>query len=52
MARAIPVIDRILNSDLKAQFNQRHIVQLYWLLMSFFSACAEVGAYPYVVCQE
>jgi hypothetical protein len=27
-------------------------VQLYWLLMSFFSACAEVGAYPYVVCQE
>ena len=29
-----------------------HFVQLYWLLMSFFSACAEVGAYPYVVCQE
>lgn len=26
--------------------------RLYWLLMSFFSACAEVGAYPYVVCQE
>jgi hypothetical protein len=29
-----------------------HFVQLYWLLTSFFSACAEVGAYPYVVCQE
>jgi len=29
-----------------------HFVQLYWLLMSFYSACAEVGAYPYVVCQE
>ena len=29
-----------------------HFVQLYWLLMSFFSVCAEVGAYPYVVCQE
>jgi hypothetical protein len=27
-------------------------VQLYWLLMSYFSACAEVGAYAYVVCQE
>ncbi len=29
-----------------------HFIQLYWLLMSYFSACAEVGAYPYVVCQE
>jgi len=29
-----------------------YFVQLYWLLMSYFSACAEVGAYPYVVCQE
>jgi hypothetical protein len=29
-----------------------HFVQLYWLLMSYFSACAEVGAYPYVACQE
>ncbi len=27
-------------------------VQLYWLLMSYFSACAEVGAFAYVVCQE
>lgn len=28
-----------------------HFVQLYWLLMSFFSACMEVGAFAYVVCQ-
>jgi hypothetical protein len=28
-----------------------HFVQLYWLLMAFFSACLEVGAYPYVICQ-
>ncbi|MFL6846323.1 MAG: hypothetical protein ACJ8ER_15760 [Allosphingosinicella sp.] len=29
-----------------------HFVQLYWLLMSYFSACAEVGAIGYVVCQS
>jgi hypothetical protein len=29
-----------------------HFVQLYWLLMSYFSACTEVGACAYVVCQE
>lgn len=28
-----------------------HFVQLYWLLMSFFSACAEIGAIGYVTCQ-
>lgn len=28
-----------------------HFVQLYWLLMSFFSACAEVNAHGYIVCQ-
>lgn len=28
-----------------------HFVQLYWLLMSFFSACAEVGVIGYVACQ-
>lgn len=27
-----------------------HFVQLYWLLMSYFSACAEIGAIGYVVC--
>jgi hypothetical protein len=28
-----------------------HFVQLYSLLMGFFSACAEVGAYPAVICR-
>jgi hypothetical protein len=28
-----------------------HFVQLYWLLTSYFSACAEVGAVGYVICQ-
>lgn len=29
-----------------------HFVQLYWLLMSYFSACTEVGAYPYIICRD
>jgi hypothetical protein len=29
-----------------------YFVQLYSLLMGYFTACAEVGAYPYVICQE
>jgi len=29
-----------------------HFVQLYWLLMSFFSACTEMNAYGYVVCWD
>jgi hypothetical protein len=29
-----------------------HFVQLYWLLLSFFSACNEVNANGYVICQE
>ncbi|WP_248309699.1 hypothetical protein [Bosea sp. Tri-44] len=28
-----------------------NFVQLYWILMGFFSACAEIGAVGYVVCQ-
>jgi hypothetical protein len=28
-----------------------NFVQLYWLLMGFFSACTEIGAIGYVVCQ-
>ena len=28
-----------------------HFVQLYWLLTSYFSACVEIGAIGYVVCQ-
>lgn len=29
-----------------------YFVQLYWLLSSFFAACAEVGAFGCVICQE
>jgi hypothetical protein len=29
-----------------------HVVQLYWLLMSFFSACLEANAFGYVVCRD
>lgn len=28
-----------------------HFVQLYWLLTSYFSACAELGTVGYVMCQ-
>ena len=28
-----------------------HFVQLYWLLMSYFSACVEMGVQGYVVCR-
>ena len=28
-----------------------HFVQLYWLLMAYFSACAEMGAVGFVVCR-
>jgi hypothetical protein len=28
-----------------------HFVQLYWILMSYFSACAEMGIRGYVVCR-
>src|SRR5690606_9195594 len=28
-----------------------HFVQLYWLLTNYFSACTEMGATGYVVCQ-
>jgi hypothetical protein len=33
------------------QAPEAHFVQLYWLLLSFFSACAEVGAVGTIVCQ-
>ncbi|WP_271519011.1 hypothetical protein [Bradyrhizobium sp. CCBAU 53380] len=29
-----------------------YFVQLYWLLMSFFSACTEMDAHGYVICQD
>jgi hypothetical protein len=29
-----------------------YFVQLYWLLLSFFSACTDMNAFGYVVCRE
>lgn len=29
-----------------------HFVQLYWLLTSYFSACKEMGAVGFVICQD
>jgi hypothetical protein len=36
----------------KGKRPQAHFVQLYWLLNSLFSACIEVGVFPYVSCAE
>jgi hypothetical protein len=43
MARAIPVIDAILNSDLKAQFNQRHTAHQIWEQLQIEIAGCDVG---------
>lgn len=32
------------------QLVRQQCVQLYWILMGFFSACAEIGAVGYVIC--
>jgi hypothetical protein len=29
-----------------------YVVQLYWLLMSFFSACTEMNAHGYIICRS
>jgi len=44
-------VDQALQAVAAGQRPTPHFVQLYWLLMSFFSACAEVNAHGYVVCQ-
>ena len=43
MARAIPVIDAILNSDLKAQFNQRHTAHQIWEQLQIEIPGCDVG---------
>lgn len=44
-------VDNALQAVARGELPDPYFVQLYWLLMSFFSACAEVGAFGYVVCQ-
>jgi hypothetical protein len=43
MARAIPVIDTILNSELKAQFNQRHTAHQVWEQLQIEIPGCDVG---------
>lgn len=44
-------VDNALQTVSRGELPNPYFVQLYWLLMSFFSACAEVGAFGYVICQ-
>lgn len=58
--RVFIVTSSLSRSQLEQQFRDiqagnapsAHFVQLYWLLMSFFSACTEVNANGYVICRE
>jgi hypothetical protein len=53
------VISSLSRSDVEEAFAKAargealrpNFVQLYWLLMGYFSACTEIGAIGYVVCQ-
>lgn len=57
--RVFIVTSSLSRSDVEAGFASAaagqalrpNFVQLYWLLMGFFSACVEIGAIGYVVCQ-
>lgn len=45
-------VERALASIVGGQSPDPYFVQLYWLLLSFFSACTEMGALGYIICQE
>jgi hypothetical protein len=45
-------VERALASIAAGRTPDPYFVQLYWLLLSFFSACSEMNALGYVVCQE
>jgi hypothetical protein len=44
-------VEQALQAVAAGQRPSPYFVQLYWLLMSFFSACSEVNAHGYVVCR-
>jgi hypothetical protein len=44
-------VETALNSAAQGIPPKPHFVQLYWLLMSYFSACAEMSVQGYVVCR-
>lgn len=59
MKRVLIVTSSLSRADVANEFQRiegggaprAHFVQLYWLLTSYFTACAEVGAVGYVVCR-
>ncbi|AHY56212.1 hypothetical protein M2207_004097 [Bradyrhizobium japonicum] len=44
-------VEEALKEVAAGQAPDPYFVQLYWLLMSFFSACTEMNAHGYVICQ-
>ncbi len=44
-------VEGVLASVVQGTAPSPHFVQLYWLLMSYFSACVEMGVRGYVVCR-
>jgi hypothetical protein len=59
MKRVLIVTSSLSRADVASAFAgieggdapRAHFVQLYWLLTSYFTACAEMGAVGYVVCR-
>lgn len=60
MKRVAIVTSSLSKAAVAAEFDRMNVggrvdpyfVQLYWLLSSYFAACAEVGAFGCVICQE
>lgn len=44
-------VEGVLTDVVQGTAPSPHFVQLYWLLMSYFSACVEMGVQGYVVCR-
>lgn len=44
-------VEGVLTAAVQGTAPSPHFVQLYWLLMSYFSACSEMGVRAYVVCR-
>lgn len=44
-------VEGVLAAAVQGTTPSPHFVQLYWLLMSYFSACIEMGVRGYVVCR-
>ncbi len=45
-------VEKALDDIAKGEAPSPHFVQLYWLLMGFFSACTDVGAFGSIICRE